>query len=159
MPYDKKTQQAEILSTETSSNENMPYTRLEITNKGLNPDRFPGALSKVVNAINMSYERAESARNYGKLLYEKFARIILDPSGSYGKSKIEEMIEKTGETTLIEAICSLCSTLESGEGVNVTVDTIINALGYTPMSSMVGYILEEEKEPVEDSTIIEEPIE
>ena len=31
MPYDKKTQ-AEILSTETSSNENMPYTRLEITN-------------------------------------------------------------------------------------------------------------------------------
>ena len=53
MPYDKKIQ-AEILSTETSSNENMPYTRLEITNKGLNPDRFPGALSKVVNAINMS---------------------------------------------------------------------------------------------------------
>ena len=63
------------------------------------------------------------------------------------------MIEKTGETTLIEAICSLCNTLESGEGVNVTADTIINALGYTPASSanMVGYILEDEESTTEET--------
>lgn len=42
------------------------------------------------------------------------------------------MIEKTGEDTLIEAICEICDRLSTGEGVNVTYETIVNALGYVP---------------------------
>lgn len=124
--------QYEVLSTKTSNNEGMEYDKLPLINKGLDPKYFPGSMSKIVNAINASIDRAESARQYGADLYKKFANIILDPAGSYGKSKLEEMIERTGEDTLIEAICKICDQLATGEGVNITYDSVVNALGYVP---------------------------
>lgn len=124
--------QYEVLTSKTSDNEGMVFNKISLLNKGLDPEYFPGSMSKIVNAINASMDRAESARQYGADLYKKFAKIILDPSGSYGKSKLEEMIEKTGEDTLIEAICQLCHQLETGEGINITYETVINALGYVP---------------------------
>lgn len=124
--------QLEVLTTNTSNNEEMKYNQIPLLNKGLDSKYFPKSMSRVVNAINASMDRAESARQYGADLYKKFANIILDPAGSYGKDKLEEMIEKTGEDTLIEAICEICDRLSTGEGVNVTYETIVNALGYVP---------------------------
>lgn len=105
-------------------------------------------LTKLETAIKKSYDKAESAQKYASEIYKKLSSIILDPSGSYGKSKIEEMIESTGEKTLIEAICSLCNMMESGD-VNLTYDSIVDALGYVPAREsgetyVAGYILEDE---------------
>lgn len=137
---EEKDLQNKILTTKTSENESMAFNPINARNTGLNPDYFPGALSKIVNAINASYERAESARQYGMDLYNKFAEIILDTAGSYGQEKLSEMIEKTGQATLIEGVVKICDQLASGEGVNITQETIINALGYEPIKEPT-YIL------------------
>lgn len=73
------------MTTNTSNNEEMIYNQIPLLNKGLNNKYFPKSMSRVVNAINASMDRAESARQYGADLYKKFANIILDPAGSYEK--------------------------------------------------------------------------
>lgn len=142
--------QSKMLTSKTSENEKMIYNSVPVMNTALNPEFFPGSLSKIVNAINASYDRAETARKYGADVYKKFASIILDTSSSYGSSKFEEMIEKTGEDTLIEAICQLCNKIESLEPGSITKEDIINALGYTPAMEggsqfITGIILDEEE--------------
>ena len=49
-------------------------------------------------AINAAMDRAESARQYGADLFQKFNKLILDTSSSYGHNKFDEMIEKTSTT-------------------------------------------------------------
>ena len=140
--------QSEVLSTETNKNPDMKYNKIPVLNKGLNPSTFPGSMSKVVNAINAAMDRAESARQYGADLFQKFNKLILDTSSSYGRDKFNEMIEKTGEETLIEAIVKLCNRLDSGD-FSLTAEMISGVLGFTPISEanyVVGVILDDEEE-------------
>jgi len=49
-------QQINVLTQKTSDNTSMTYTTTARTNKGLNPDKFSGNNSKIVNAINLLYD-------------------------------------------------------------------------------------------------------
>ena len=147
-PSERYEIQSEILTTETNKNPDMKYNKIPVLNKGLNPLTFPGSMSKVVNAINAAMDRAESARQYGADLFQKFNKLILDTSSSYGHNKFDEMIEKTGEETLIEAIVKLCDRLDSGDFL-LTAEMISNVLGFTPIAEanyVVGIILDDEEE-------------
>lgn len=147
-PTEKFNIQSEVLSTETNKNPDMKYNKIPVLNKGLNPEVFPGSMSKVVNAINAAMDRSESARQYGADLFQKFNKLILDTSSSYGHNKFDEMIEKTGEETLIEAIVKLCDRLDSGD-FKLTAEMISNVLGFTPIAEanyVVGIILDDEEE-------------
>ena len=142
--------QSKMLTSKTSENEKMIYNSVPVMNTALNPEFFPGSLSKIVNAINASYDRAETARKYGADVYKKFASIILDTSSSYGSSKFEEMIEKTGEDTLIEAICQLCNKIESLEPGSITKEDTISLVSAIFSNLRIaqfitGIILDEEE--------------
>ena len=47
--------QLQVLTEKTSDNASMTYTKTARTNKALNPDKFSGHNSKIVNAINLLY--------------------------------------------------------------------------------------------------------
>ena len=47
--------QLQVLTEKTSDNASMTYTKTARTNKALNPDKFSGHNSKIVNAINSLY--------------------------------------------------------------------------------------------------------
>ena len=47
--------QLQVLTEKTSDNASMTYTKSVRTNKALNPDKFSGHNSKIVNAINLLY--------------------------------------------------------------------------------------------------------
>ena len=47
--------QLQVLTEKTSDNASMTYTKTARTNKALNPDKFSGYNSKIVNAINSLY--------------------------------------------------------------------------------------------------------
>lgn len=140
--------QTRILGTDTNTNPDMKYNKISLLNTGLDPKYFPGSMSRVVNAINSAMDRAESARQYGSDLYKKFNKLILDTSSSYGRDKLDEMIEKSGEETLIEAIISLCDKIDSGE-INLTPEMITESLGYKPIEEaeyVVGIMLDMDDE-------------
>lgn len=138
--------QSAALTTETGQNEDMKYNINPFESSGLNPKFFKGYNTKIVNALNVAYDRAESARKYAADLYVKFANIILDTSNTYGRQKFEEMVELTDEDTLIEAIVNLANRMVSGE--DITYNIIVNALGYVPARSsgadfVIGIVLDE----------------
>ena len=146
--------QSKILSTDTANNPDMQFSKIPLLNKGLNPKLFSGTMTRIVNAINLAMDRAESARQYGSDLYKKFNKIILDTSSSYGRNKLNEMIEKTNQNTLIEAIISLSDKIASGE-FNLTAETIIAALGYTPIKEpeyVLGIMLDMDDKVIEKET-------
>lgn len=74
--------------------------------------------------------RTESTRKYATDIYKKLSDIILNTSTPYGKDQYQQMYQKSGKSTLIEAIVVLCDRLEEVE--DLTAEEIIEALGYTP---------------------------
>lgn len=70
--------QSKVLVEATESNPNMPYKANAKLNKGLNPEAFAGANSKIVNAINLLYTMVTETRNTAFNLNDKVNGVILD---------------------------------------------------------------------------------
>ena len=87
-PSERYEIQSEILTTETNKNPDMKYNKIPVLNKGLNPEIFPGSMSKVVNAINAAMDRSESARQYGGDLFQKFLDALQDHHQDIQKLKL-----------------------------------------------------------------------
>jgi hypothetical protein len=146
-PEEKLRVQANTLTTETNKNPEMEYNKIPALNTGLDPKFFFGSRTKIVNAINTAMDRAESARQYGADLYKKFNKIILDTSSSYGQNKFLEMIEKTEQETLVEAIIALSDRIDNGD-ITLTSEMITESLGYIPIKEaeyIVGIVLDDDE--------------
>lgn len=77
--------------------------------------------------------KTESTRKYSTNVYKRLTDIILNTSTPYGKDQYDQMYQKSGKRTLIEAIVVLLDRLEQVE--DLTADEVIAALGYTPADS------------------------
>lgn len=98
--------QADILASKTDSttNPNMPYKANTTLNKGLNPDLFSGANTKIVNAINKLATDASFISNQSKDVTNKVNEILMDTSTSAGQSIWTEVKELMEKDTIIEGI-------------------------------------------------------
>ena len=106
---EEKVLQAGILAdkTDSATNPNMTYSSMATSNKGLNPAYFSGANTKIVNAINSSYKRAENAASGVNAFGSKSNEILLDTDTSEVTAKLEQLRTDMGQQTLIEGLIDL----------------------------------------------------
>lgn len=127
--------QAKILSARTDSetNPNMKYNSIASRNKALNPDYFTGNNTKMVNAINYLYEKAEVAESTAKNAVNKFNKAVIDIDIYEDEwNKLQELMTKG---TIVEGLIDLYENKlpESSEvnieyATNDDIDSIINNL-------------------------------
>lgn len=105
----EKVLQAGILAekTDEATNPNMTYTSSVINNKGLNPAYFAGYNTKIVNAINSSYKKAQTAESAVTSFGSKINGVLLDTSTPDGTTKLEQLRTDMGYQTLIEGLIDL----------------------------------------------------
>lgn len=98
--------QADILASKTDSatNPNMPYKANTTLNKGLNPDLFSGANTKIVNAINKLATDASFVSTQASDVTNKVNEILMDTSSTTGQSIWTEVKELMEKDTIIEGI-------------------------------------------------------
>lgn len=103
---EEKDLQQKLFSTNTDKNDNMNYSRIDVINKGLDPEFLSGNKSRMVNAINYAVSETNLNKKFNQNTYNKFANLIIDPNTVYGASKVSEMQNKL-DPTVVESICTL----------------------------------------------------
>lgn len=103
---EEKALQQKLFSTNTDKNDNMNYSRIDVINKGLDPEFLSGNKSRMVNAINYAVSETNLNKKFNQNTYNKFANLIIDPNTVYGASKVSEMQNKL-DPTVVESICTL----------------------------------------------------
>lgn len=127
--------QAKILSarTDTSTNPNMKYSKIASKNTGLNPDYFSGNDTKIVNALNTLYKKAEDASDTAKKTKDKINEIILDTELNVDEwTKLKDLMN---QDTIVEGLVDLYENkLPNSSGSTADyatkedIDSIINKL-------------------------------
>lgn len=128
--------QAKILAarTDTSTNPNMKYSGIASKNTGLNPNYFSGNNTKIVNALNTVYKKAEDASDTAQKTKEKLNEIVLDT-----EMNSDEWIKLKGlmdHNTIVEGLVDLYENkLPNSSGGSTSdyateedIDSIINKL-------------------------------
>ena len=105
----EKLLQAGILAekTDEATNPNMTYSSMVTSNKGLNPDYFTGNNTKIVNAVNSTYEQAQMAMATVTNFGDKINGVLLDTGNTEGQVKLEQLRTDMGYQTLIEGLIDL----------------------------------------------------
>lgn len=105
----EKVLQAGILAekTDEATNPNMTYSSMVTSNKGLNPDYFTGNNTKIVNAVNSTYEQAQMAMATVTNFGDKINGVLLDTGNTEGQVKLEQLRTDMGYQTLIEGLIDL----------------------------------------------------
>lgn len=103
---EEKDLQQKLFSTNTDKNDNMNYSRIDVINKGLDPEFLSGNKSRMVNAINYAVSETNLNKKFNQNTYNKFANLIIDPNTVYGASRVSEMQNKL-DPTVVESICTL----------------------------------------------------
>lgn len=103
---EEKDLQQKLFSTNTDKNDNMNYSRIDVINKGLDPEFLSGNKSRMVNAINYAVSETNLNKKFNQNTYNKFANLIIDPNTVYGASRVREMQNKL-DPTVVESICTL----------------------------------------------------
>lgn len=103
---EEKALQQKLFSTNTDKNDNMNYSRIDVINKGLDPEFLSGNKSRMVNAINYAVSETNLNKKFNQNTYNKFANLIIDPNTVYGASRVNEMQNKL-DPTVVESICTL----------------------------------------------------
>lgn len=103
---EEKALQQKLFSTNTDKNDNMNYSRIDVINKGLDPEFLSGNKSRMVNAINYAVSETNLNKKFNQNTYNKFANLIIDPNTVYGASRVSEMQNKL-DPTIVESICTL----------------------------------------------------
>lgn len=103
---EEKALQQKLFSTNTDKNDNMNYSRIDVINKGLDPEFLSGNKSRMVNAINYAVSETNLNKKFNQNTYNKFANLIIDPNTVYGASRVSEMQNKL-DPTVVESICTL----------------------------------------------------
>lgn len=98
--------QQKLFSTNTDQNDDMNYSRIDVVNKGLDPEFLSGNKSRMVNAINYAVSETNLNKKFNQNTYNKFADLIIDPNTVYGASRVSEMQNKL-DPTVVESICTL----------------------------------------------------
>lgn len=127
--------QAKILAarTDTSTNPNMKYNKLTSRNTGLNPEYFSGNDTKMVNALNMLYKKADDAANTAKKTKDKLNEIVLDTELNVDEwTKLKGLMD---QDTIVEGLVDLYENkLPNSSGGSADyateedIDSIINKL-------------------------------
>ena len=100
---EEKALQQKLFSTNTDKNDNMNYSRIDVINKGLDPEFLSGNKSRMVNAINYAVSETNLNKKFNQNTYNKFANLIIDPNTVYGASRVSEMQNKL-DPTVVESI-------------------------------------------------------
>lgn len=103
---EEKALQQKLFSTNTDQNNDMNYSRIDVVNKGLDPEFLSGNKSRMVNAINYVVSETNLNKKFNQNTYNKFADLIIDPNTVYGASRVSEMQNKL-DPTVVESICTL----------------------------------------------------
>lgn len=105
----EKVLQAGILAekTDEATNPNMTYSSMVTSNKGLNPEYFTGNNTKIVNAVNSTYEQAQMAMTTVTSFGNKINGVLLDTGNTDGLAKLEQLRTDMGYQTLIEGLIDL----------------------------------------------------
>ena len=103
---EEKALQQKLFSTNTDQNNDMNYSRIDVVNKGLDPEFLSGNKSRMVNAINYAVSETNLNKKFNQNTYNKFADLIIDPNTVYGASRVSEMQNKL-DPTVVESICTL----------------------------------------------------
>ena len=105
----EKLLQAGILAekTDEATNPNMTYSSMVTSNKGLNPEYFTGNNTKIVNAVNSTYEQAQMAMTTVTSFGNKINGVLLDTGNTDGLAKLEQLRTDMGYQTLIEGLIDL----------------------------------------------------
>ena len=103
---EEKVLQQKLFSTDTDKNDDMNYSRIDVVNKGLDPEFLSGNKSRMVNAINYAVSETNLNKKFNQNTYNKFANLIIDPNTVYGASRVSEMQNKL-DPTVVESICTL----------------------------------------------------
>ena len=103
---EEKALQQKLFSTNTDQNDDMNYSRIDVVNKGLDPEFLSGNKSRMVNAINYAVSETNLNKKFNQNTYNKFADLIIDPNTVYGASRVSEMQNKL-DPTVVESICTL----------------------------------------------------
>ena len=103
---EEKVLQQKLFSTDTDKNHDMNYSRIDVVNKGLDPEFLSGNKSRMVNAINYAVSETNLNKKFNQNTYNKFANLIIDPNTVYGASRVSEMQNKL-DPTVVESICTL----------------------------------------------------
>ena len=127
--------QAKILAarTDTSTNPNMKYNKLASRNTGLNPEYFSGNDTKMVNALNMLYKKADDAADTAKKTKDKLNEIVLDTELNVDEwTKLKGLMD---QNTIVEGLVDLYENkLPNSSGGSADyateedIDSIINKL-------------------------------
>lgn len=105
----EKVLQAGILAekTDEATNPNMTYSSMVTSNKGLNPEYFTGNNTKIVNAVNSTYEQAQMAMTTVTSFGDKINGVLLDTGNTEGQAKLEQLRTDMGYQTLVEGLIDL----------------------------------------------------
>ena len=105
----EKVLQAGILAekTDEATNPNMTYSSMVTSNKGLNPEYFTGNNTKIVNAVNSTYEQAQMAMTTVTSFGNKINGVLLDTGNTAGQAKLEQLRTDMGYQTLVEGLIDL----------------------------------------------------
>ena len=105
----EKLLQAGILAekTDEATNPNMTYSSMVTSNKGLHPEYFTGNNTKIVNAVNSTYEQAQMAMTTVTSFGNKINGVLLDTGNTDGLAKLEQLRTDMGYQTLIEGLIDL----------------------------------------------------
>ena len=103
---EEKVLQQKLFSSNTDQNDDMNYSRIDVVNKGLDPEFLSGNKSRMVNAINYAVSETNLNKKFNQNTYNKFANLIIDPNTVYGASRVNEMQNKL-DPTVVESICTL----------------------------------------------------
>lgn len=128
--------QAKILAarTDTSTNPNMKYSGIASKNTGLNPNYFSGNNTKIVNALNTVYKKAEDASDTAQKTKEKLNEIVLDTEMNSDEwTKLKGLMD---HNTIVEGLVDLYENkLPNSSGGSTSdyateedIDSIINKL-------------------------------
>lgn len=133
--------QADILASKTDSttNPNMPYKANTTLNKGLNPDLFSGANTKIVNAINQLATDALFISTQSKDVTNKVNEILMDTSTSAGQSIWTEVKELMEKDTIIEGIRHILQGQQADKILGLSSDNVGKVL--TVGEDMLGNLV------------------
>ena len=141
----EKVLQAGILAekTDTATNPNMTYSSMVTSNKGLNPEYFVGNNTKIVNAINSTYNQAQIAMTTVTNFGDKINGVLLDTGNTAGQAKLEQLRTDMGQQTLIEGLIDLYENKLPTYATNDSIEfatpeelvAMYNAIGAAPVDN------------------------
>ena len=124
MSEDQLKLQLDILTSKTEDNPDMTYRANAVLNKGLNPEYFTGANTKIVNAINLLAADSVKTSEVAQLVAEKVNEILLDTSIDANNVIWQNVKELMEMNTIIEGLERILSGKQQDKILGITPDDI-----------------------------------